>query len=79
MTARPKLNRIKDVLDARGSSQTWLAKQLNRDFSTVNGYCSQRFQPSLTTLFRISQILCCKYQDLIANPYENDKNNQNNE
>ena len=54
MTARPKLNRIKDVLDARGSSQTWLAKQLNRDFSTVNGYCSQRFQPSLTTLFRIS-------------------------
>jgi Helix-turn-helix. len=69
MEIRRKLNRIKEVLDARGTSQTWLAKQLNKDFSTINAYCGQRQQPNLATLFRISEILGCKYQDLIADPY----------
>jgi hypothetical protein len=31
-----KLNKIKDVLDSKGISQTWLAKQLGKSFSTVN-------------------------------------------
>ena len=45
-----KLNRIKDVLDGRGSTQTWLARQMGCHFSTINAYCSQRLQPSLNTL-----------------------------
>ena len=65
-----KLNRLKEVLDDYGISQTSLAKQMGKDFTTINGYCSQRFQPSLTTLYRISEIVGCKYQDLIADPYE---------
>lgn len=28
-----KLNKIKDVLDSKGISQTWLAKQGSADFS----------------------------------------------
>ena len=31
-----KLNRIKDTLEEKGISQTWLAKQLGKSFSTVN-------------------------------------------
>lgn len=33
-----KLNKIKEVLDSKGISQTWLAKQLGKSFSTVNCY-----------------------------------------
>ena len=33
-----KLNRIKDVLDQKGISQTWLAKQVGKSFSTINSY-----------------------------------------
>lgn len=68
MVKRLKLNRIKEVLESRGTTQTWLAKQLDKDFSTINSYCSQRQQPSLMTLYKISEILGCEYQDLIANP-----------
>lgn len=37
-----KLNKIKDVLDSKGISQTWLAKQLGKSFSTVNCYARNR-------------------------------------
>jgi Helix-turn-helix. len=75
METRKKLNRIKEALNARGTTQTWLAKQLNKDFSTINAYCGQRQQPNLSTLYRISEILGCKYQDLIADPYKTTKSN----
>ena len=70
MEKRLKLNRIKEVLDNRGTTQTWLAKQLDKDFSTINAYCSQRQQPNLTILYKIAEILGCKYQELIADPYK---------
>ncbi len=37
-----KLNKIKDVLDSKGISQTWQAKQLGKSFSTVNCYARNR-------------------------------------
>ena len=55
MEDRLKLNRIKDVLDSRGISQTWLAKQLDMDFSSINAYCSQRLQPSIKTLKKLEK------------------------
>ena len=39
-----KLNKIKDVLDSKGISQAWLAKQLSKSFSTVN--CYARINPN---------------------------------
>jgi len=57
-----KLNKIKQVLDERGSSQTWLAKRLGKSFSTVNAYCCNRYQPDLTTLFDIAEILQVDYK-----------------
>ncbi len=57
-----KLNKIKQVLDERGSSQTWLAKRLGKSFSTVNAYCCNRYQPGLTTLFDIAEILQVDYK-----------------
>ena len=41
-----KLNKIKDVLDSKGISQTWLAKQLGKSFSTVNCYARNKYGSS---------------------------------
>lgn len=60
-----KLNKIKEVLDRKGISQTWLAKQLGKSFSTVNAYSCNRVQPPLETLFEIVKILQVNIQELI--------------
>ncbi len=65
-----KLNKIKQILDERGSTQTWLAKKLGKSFSTVNAYCCNRYQPDLTTLLEIAAILQVDLKDLITNKEE---------
>ena len=61
-----KLNKIIDVLDSKGISQTWLAKQLGKSFSTVNCYARNKYQPDLETLLEISEILEVDLKDLIT-------------
>ena len=61
-----KLNCIKEVLDSKGISQTWLAKKLNKSFNSVNSYVCNRSQPNLETLLQISRILNVDMKDLIA-------------
>ena len=70
MANRLKYNRIKEFLEARGISQTWLAKQIDKDFSTVNAYCSQRLQPSLMVLDQIGKVLSVDLKDLITDQEE---------
>ena len=65
-----KLNKIKDVLDSKGISQTWLAKQLGKSFSTVNCYARNKYQPDLETLLEISKILEVDFKDLITDENE---------
>lgn len=65
-----KLNRIKEVLDEKGISQTWLAKQLNKSYNSVNGYVCNRTQPNLETLLQISKILGVDMKDLISDAEE---------
>ena len=65
-----KLNKIKEVLDSKGISQTWLAKQLGKSFSTVNCYARNKYQPDLETLLEISKILEVDLKDLITNENE---------
>lgn len=65
-----KLNKIKDVLDSKGISQTWLAKQLGKSFSTVNCYARNKYQPDLETLLEISKILEVGLKDLITDENE---------
>lgn len=65
-----KLNKIKDVLDSKGVSQIWLAKQLGKSFSTVNCYARNKYQPDLETLLEISNILEVDLKDLITNKNE---------
>ena len=65
-----KLNRIKEVLDEKGISQTWLAKQLNKSYNPVNAYVCNRTKPNLENILQISKILGSDMKDLISDTEE---------
>lgn len=60
-----KLNRIKEVLEEKGVSQTWLAKKLGKSFSIVNAYACNRQQPSLEVLYEIAALLNVNVKELL--------------
>lgn len=60
-----KYNRIKDVLEEQGRTQTWLAKKLNLTFRQVNSYCSNSAQPSIPVLYDISELLQTPVSELL--------------
>ena len=65
-----KLNRIKDVFEEQGITQTWLAKHLDQSYNSVNAYVCNRAQPNLETLLQISTILNVDMKDLISDSSE---------
>ena len=66
---KPK-NRIKEVLEERGITQTWLAERLGKSFCIVNSYVCNRRQPSLDVLFEIAKILNVNPKELIEDNNE---------
>lgn len=60
-----KYNRIKEVLEEQGRTQTWLAKKLNLTFRQVNSYCSNSAQPSIPVLYDISELLQTPVAELL--------------
>lgn len=73
MTKIPKrgLNQIKEVLENKGISQTWLANRLGKSFSMVNAYVCNRRQPTLEILYQIAEILHVSVKDLLTENIEN--------
>lgn len=61
-----KLNRIKTILVEKDVSQTDLAKEIGKSFSTVNAYCCNRQQPSLELLYKIAEYLSVSIKDLLV-------------
>lgn len=61
------MNRIKEALEEKGLTQTWLSGQLGKSFNMVNSYVQNRRQPSIEILFEIAKILKVKPSDLIKN------------
>ena len=59
------LNRIKVMLAERNQTNKWLAEQLGKDPGTVSKWVTNASQPSLEMIFKIAQVLECKYTDLI--------------
>lgn len=59
------MNKIKEVLKEKGISQTWLAKQLDKSYNTINEYARNVRQPSIEDLYRISKILDVNAKDLL--------------
>ena len=60
------MNRIKTILESKGVSQTWLAKQTGKSFSIINACACNRRQPNLELLFEIANILQVDVKELIA-------------
>ena len=59
------MNRIKEVLEEKGIKQTWLAEQLGKSYTMVNGYVQNRQQPRLEVLYEIARILDVEVKDLL--------------
>lgn len=51
------MNRIKEVLDDKSISQTELANMLGKSFNMVNLYATNRVQPPIPVLYRITELL----------------------
>ena len=61
------MNRIKAILESKGISQTWLAKQTGKSFTMINAYACNRRQPNLELLFEIAKVLQVDVKELISN------------
>lgn len=59
------MNRIKEVLEAKGIKQVWLSEKLGKSYNMVNSYCQNRRQPSLEVLYEIAQILNVEVSELL--------------
>lgn len=60
------MNRIKEVLEEKELTQTWLSAELGKSFNMVNSYAQNRRQPSLEVLYRIADILKVSVKDLLV-------------
>jgi len=61
-----KINRIKIALVENGKTGKWLAEQVGKNEATISRWCSNKMQPSLDTLVRISELLDIDVKDLIV-------------
>ena len=60
-----KYNRIKIVLVEQERSSKWLSEKIDKDKSTVSRWCTNDMQPSVETLFKISEKLNVSVKDLL--------------
>lgn len=58
-------NRLREVLEDRGKSQTWLAEQMDLDFQTITRYVNNNRQPTLARLYEIAKILKVNPKELL--------------
>lgn len=60
------MNRIKEVLEEKQITQTWLSEKLGKSYNMVNSYVQNRRQPSIEILFDIAKILKVDVKDLLS-------------
>ncbi len=59
------INRLKVVLVEQGKTNKWLAKELDKNETTISRWCTNEVQPSLETLLQISELFKIDIKDLI--------------
>jgi putative transcriptional regulator len=64
-STKKQYNRILEVLESKGKTQSWLAGELEIEFRTVNRYVNNHRQPSIVTLFEIAKILKVNARELL--------------
>ena len=69
-------NRIKEVLEAKGISQTELANRLGKTFNMVNLYATNKVQPPIPVLYQIADILDVDVRELLVSNKQITNNGQ---
>jgi putative transcriptional regulator len=59
------MNRIKEVLKDKGIKQVWLAERLGKSYNMVNGYVTNKRQPSIEVLYEIAKLLNVDAKELL--------------
>jgi len=62
-----RINRVKEVLAAKGISQKKLAKLVKKNVNTIAGISNNRHQPSLNLLKEIAEFLNVDIRELLVN------------
>ena len=60
------MNRIKEVLEEKSITQTWLSEKLGKSYNMVNSYVQNRRQPSIEILYEIAEILKVDAAELLV-------------
>jgi transcriptional regulator with XRE-family HTH domain len=60
------MNRIKEVLEEKHVTQTWLSEEIGKSYNMINSYAQNRRQPSLEVLYEIAKVLNIDVKDLIV-------------
>lgn len=60
-----RYNRIKIVLLEQEKTNIWLAEKLGVSRTTVSKWCTNDNQPSVETLFKISEVLEVQVEELL--------------
>ena len=61
-----KMNRIKEILERKGVSQTDLAHRLGKTFNMVNLYATNKVLPPIPILYKIAEILDVDIRELLV-------------
>lgn len=61
-----KMNRIKEILERKGVSQTDLAHRLGKTFNMVNLYATNKVQPPIPILYKIAEFLDVDIRELLV-------------
>lgn len=60
------MNKIKEILEVKGLSQTELAEKLGKSFNMVNLYATNKIQPPIPVLYQIAKILNIDVRELLV-------------
>lgn len=64
------INRLKMVLAEEQKSSKWLAEQLGVNPSTISKWCTNTFQPDITSLLKIADLSERDIKELIVREYK---------
>jgi len=70
MPKKVNMNRIKEVLQQQGRTQTWLAEKIEKSYVVVTNYCNNNSQPSVPVLRKIAKVLDVDVRELLISTKE---------
>jgi putative transcriptional regulator len=59
------MNRIKEILEIQGRSQTWLSGRIGKSYVITTNYCNNKAQPSVAVLVKTAKVLDVDVRELL--------------